>query len=74
MRKGVQRMLVDSGRVAAASGDEAPGLLLAGTEAAGEYHCAECGYGVAVRRVLPMCPMCGGRLWARVGSSRLVFG
>jgi len=25
--------------------------------------CARCGYGVAVRREPPRCPMCGGQVW-----------
>jgi len=28
-----------------------------------EYHCSECGYGVTVRRELPVCPMCDGTTW-----------
>ena len=35
----------------------------AGDAAAGEFHCAECGYGVAVQHRLPLCPMCGGSAW-----------
>lgn len=35
----------------------------AGTAAEGEYHCAECGYGVTVRARLPQCPMCAGTTW-----------
>ena len=35
----------------------------AGTSAKGEYHCAECGYGVTIFRALPLCPMCGGKTW-----------
>jgi rubrerythrin len=34
-----------------------------GDEASGAFQCAECGYGVAVQRVLPLCPMCGGTAW-----------
>ncbi|HEU5244622.1 MAG TPA: hypothetical protein VFU33_09485 [Gaiellaceae bacterium] len=34
-----------------------------GTEASGEFRCADCGYGAVVRRTLPPCPMCGGTLW-----------
>jgi len=34
-----------------------------GDPAAGEFHCAECGYGVIVSRELPRCPMCGGTAW-----------
>jgi rubrerythrin len=38
-------------------------LLSAGERGKGEYHCAECGYGVAVWNELPRCPMCGGESW-----------
>jgi hypothetical protein len=34
-----------------------------GMHAKGEFHCAECGYGVTVYRELPRCPMCGGEEW-----------
>jgi len=34
-----------------------------GEQAKGEFRCAECGYGVAVVRTLPLCPMCGGHAW-----------
>ncbi len=32
----------------------------------GEFHCSSCGYGVAIYRTLPPCPMCGGRIWEQV--------
>ena len=32
----------------------------------GEFHCAECSYGVTVYRELPRCPMCGGESWEQV--------
>jgi rubrerythrin len=35
----------------------------AGSNAKGEYHCSDCGYGVTVFRALPRCPMCGGETW-----------
>jgi rubrerythrin len=35
----------------------------AGTGVAGEFRCANCGYGAVVRRELPSCPMCGGTVW-----------
>ncbi len=35
----------------------------AGESVKGEFHCAECGYGVTVCRELPVCPMCGGASW-----------
>jgi rubrerythrin len=38
-------------------------FLVAGMQAAGEYHCAECGYGVTVHDALPQCPMCSGTSW-----------
>ena len=38
-------------------------FLAAGQQAKGEYHCAECGYGVTVCRTLPRCPMCGNGAW-----------
>jgi hypothetical protein len=34
-----------------------------GTSAKGEFHCADCSYGVIVTRELPACPMCGGTTW-----------
>ena len=36
---------------------------IAGTDASGEFRCAECGYGAVVHRELPPCPMCGGTVW-----------
>ena len=38
-------------------------FLLAGTQAAGEFRCADCGYGAVIQRALPLCPMCGGTIW-----------
>lgn len=35
----------------------------AGQQAKGEFHCAQCGYGVTIVRALPVCPMCGGDSW-----------
>lgn len=35
----------------------------AGQHAKGEFHCAECGYGVTIFRELPRCPMCGCETW-----------
>ena len=40
---------------------------VAGSPAAGEFRCAECGYGAVVQRVLPQCPMCGGTVWESRG-------
>jgi hypothetical protein len=38
-------------------------FLAAGDNAKGEFRCAECGYGVAVCRELPVCPMCSCEVW-----------
>ena len=38
-------------------------FVTAGVHVKGEFHCADCGYGVTVYRELPRCPMCGGREW-----------
>ena len=48
-------------------------FAVAGTSVAGEFRCAECGYGAVVQRILPLCPMCGGSIWesrGAVGSPR----
>jgi hypothetical protein len=42
-----------------------------GSRVKGEFHCAECGYGVTVYRVLPLCPMCGGTQWEQSAWSPL---
>jgi hypothetical protein len=34
-----------------------------GDAVVGEFHCAECSYGVTVQRELPLCPMCGSEAW-----------
>lgn len=44
-------------------------FLLTGTHVKGEFHCAECGYGVTIVRVLPVCPMCGGESWEQTAWS-----
>ena len=49
--------------------DGAPAFLTAGSGALGEFRCAQCGYGVIVRRVLPECPMCRGRSWEDPATS-----
>ena len=50
-----------------ANGD--PVFFAAGLVAPGEYQCIDCGYGIAVRRVLPECPMCRGVQWEERGTS-----
>jgi rubrerythrin len=55
-------------------GEDADGyvpFLDAGSEASGEFFCAECGYGVSVQATLPVCPMCGGTAWEQTVSSPL---
>ena len=52
-----------------ADADGLPLFLAAGSQALGEFRCAECGYGVVVRRVLPECPMCRGRSWEDPATS-----
>jgi rubrerythrin len=49
--------------------DGVPVFLRAESQASGEYHCADCGYGVTVRRILPVCPMCRGRSWEDAATS-----
>jgi rubrerythrin len=46
-----------------------PVFLSAGAVAAGEYVCAECGYGISVRHLLPQCPMCRGVEWELPATS-----
>ena len=38
-------------------------FVSSGMHVKGEFHCADCGYGVTVYRELPRCPMCGGEEW-----------
>ena len=38
-------------------------FAITGTDASGEFRCADCGYGAVVRSALPPCPMCGGTVW-----------
>ena len=58
-----------SARVTAAPLDDGGFVefLPAGTEVAGEFRCADCGYGAVIQRVLPQCPMCTGTVWERRG-------
>ena len=54
--------------------EEAEGFVpfwKAGSAAKGEFHCAECGYGVSVQTRLPVCPMCAGTSWERRAWSPL---
>jgi hypothetical protein len=49
--------------------DGIPDFLVAGHLAAGEFRCADCGYGISVRRMLPQCPMCRGSQWEEPATS-----
>jgi hypothetical protein len=40
----------------------------AGSNATGEFRCADCGYGAVVQHILPSCPMCSGTVWERRGT------
>ena len=40
-------------------------FTVAGTRVAGEFRCADCGYGAVVHRSLPPCPMCQGTVWEK---------
>jgi rubrerythrin len=42
-------------------------FLAAGAQVAGEYRCADCGYGAVVHTTLPPCPMCGSTVWEARG-------
>ena len=59
--EGVGLVLAD-GRARGDAGDFVD-FHVAGTPGEGEYHCAECGYGVTIYRTLPTCPMCGNEVW-----------
>lgn len=54
---------------AAVEQDGVPVFLAAGSKATGEYRCGDCGYGVTVRLVLPVCPMCRGQSWEGAATS-----
>jgi hypothetical protein len=55
---GVETRLDDSGFL---------DYAVAGTQVAGEFRCAECGYGAVIRHLLPPCPMCAGTVWESRG-------
>ncbi len=62
-------MLIESDRDAAEPNDGLPLLPGAELQSRDEFHCSSCGYGIAVRGKLPLCPMCGGSDWEQVGST-----
>jgi hypothetical protein len=49
--------------------DEFVEFWAAGQPVKGEFHCAECGYGITIVRALPLCPMCGGNSWEQTSWS-----
>jgi rubrerythrin len=55
--------MLDQARKSEIAGGEYAEFVVAGTSAAGAYHCSSCGYGVTVHAELPQCPMCGGKRW-----------
>ena len=75
-------MQIDAGRAAGAVStsfpagglEDAPVFHGAGDAVSGEFLCAECGYGVSVRAVLPICPMCRGSAWEEPGAVSHVAG
>ena len=68
---GVQLEGAETSTPAAAAPPDDPGFVefvVAGTRAAGEFRCADCGYGAIVQRALPPCPMCSGTVWESRGA------
>ena len=61
--------MLDQARQGSAGDGDYVEFLVTGMSAAGEYHCADCGYGVTVQTTLPQCPMCSGTLWEPHASS-----
>ncbi len=55
--------MVDQTRSGAAEVGDFVRFYTTGERAKGEYRCSVCGYGVAVWKELPRCPMCGGETW-----------
>jgi rubrerythrin len=49
--------------------DEYVEFRATGESVKGEFHCSQCGYGVAIVRALPLCPMCGGSSWEQTAWS-----
>jgi rubrerythrin len=62
-------MLIERGRDETVVQAGAPILLRVGARARGEYHCADCGYGIVTARELPLCPMCGAASWEPSSTS-----
>ena len=65
----VRGRMADVQKAVGTRADEFVEFWPAGESVKGEFHCAECGYGVAVCRELPRCPMCGGESWEHTAWS-----
>jgi hypothetical protein len=61
--------MLDIGVMSEAGDGEFVQFFQAGTPVKGEFHCADCGYGVTVHRALPDCPMCAGSSWIQADWS-----
>ena len=55
--------MMQDARASRATTDDYVEFWAAGATVKGEFHCSECGYGVAIVSALPLCPMCGGASW-----------
>ena len=63
--------MIDRRSATVSADDDFVVLFSSGESVKGEYHCTDCGYGVAVFRELPLCPMCGGETWEPAAWSPL---
>ena len=61
--------MIDEPHVVPEGGGDFIHFWNAGVSAKGEFHCADCGYGVTVYRELPLCPMCGCTSWEEAAWS-----
>lgn len=62
-------IIEDVPTVRESTADDYVEFRVAGDQVEGEFSCSACGYGVAVSRELPSCPMCGGTSWEESVSS-----
>jgi rubrerythrin len=58
-----------TGSTAAVETEEYVRFWGTGEPAKGEFHCAECGYGVTIYTQLPTCPMCSSESWEQTAWS-----
>jgi len=61
--------VIDESRAADPTEGDFVAFRQAGEPVAGEFRCSACGYGVAVFRELPRCPMCAGTTWEEAAWS-----